>query len=595
MKYLRPFSNLILIISISASLAACGGDNNNISNSNNIPLQDLVIDVPSALVTPEYTLNGGLFALSEYNDGNFLLRDVTESSDQPFLGSSHFANPDPVRIVQGTYDVLYQHETGDSVPLNVDGLVQTTGLINSDQDLPIAVIAWLVTPSFKLNGGAFPVTEYDDARFYLKPATGGERIFLGNSHTANPDALWLMPGTYDVIYELETGGTNVPNNQSAVVMSGESITNSGILAVDVTMVDFSFDASLDSNPFPASQYQRAMFFLRNTSSGDLVELGVSYELPVRIRVIEGTYDIVYSHVQGDQLPANIDAVLESGVVIGSGGVSAKDIPITSVEITPSFTLNGGNFPVSEYNDGNFYLRGASPEDVLFLGASEDNSPDLVRVIPGDYDVLYRHETGTQVPQNANAELQTGVVLNADGPLPVPVTMISVSGMFTLNGNNFPADETESVQFLLRDAADVSDEFIFGFSDINNGAVKLIPGTYDVVIEHVDGDSVPQNVSRVVQSSVLLDSDQSLPVNATVKRIGPTFTLDGMDFPASIYQSATFYLRDNINNDQILLARSYNDNDEVIVVNGNYDVIYEHLFGEQTPQNTNSVVGSILVQ
>jgi hypothetical protein len=369
----------LLASGLLLTLTACGGDNNNISNSNDIPLQGLVIDVPSALVTPQYTLNGGLFAQSEYNDGNFLLRDVTESSDQPLLGSSHFANPDSVRIVQGTYDVLYQHETGDSVPQNVDGLVQTTGLINSDQNLPIAVIAWLVTPSFKLNGGAFPVTEYDDARIYLKPATGGERIFLGNSHTANPDALWIMPGTYDVIYELETGGANVPNNQSAVVMSGESITNSGILAVDVTMVDFVFDASLDGNLFPNSQYQRAMFFLRN-SNGDLVELGVSYELPVRIRVIEGTYDIVYSHVQGAQLPANIDAVLESGVVIGSGGVSAKDIPITSVEITPSFTLNGGDFPVSEYNDGNFYLRGASPEDVLFLGASEDNSPDLVRVI-----------------------------------------------------------------------------------------------------------------------------------------------------------------------------------------------------------------------
>ena len=185
----------LLASGLLLTLTACGGGDNNISNSNDIPLQGLVIDVPSALVTPQYTLNGGPFAQSEYNDGNFLLRDVTESSDQPLLGSSHFASPDPVRIVQGTYDVLYQHETGDSVPQNVDGLVQATGLINSDQDLTIAVIAGSVAPSFTLNGGAFPVTEYDDARFYLKPAAGGERIFLGNSHTASPDALWIMTGT----------------------------------------------------------------------------------------------------------------------------------------------------------------------------------------------------------------------------------------------------------------------------------------------------------------------------------------------------------------------------------------------------------------
>jgi len=587
----------LLASSLLLTLTACGGDNNNISNSNSIPLQGLVIDVASAVVTPQYKLNGGPFPQSEYNDGNFLLRGVTESSDLPLLGSSHFFSPDPVRIVQGTYDVLYQHETGDSVPQNVGNLVQTPEVISGDRALVTDVTAWSVTPSFTLNAGAFPQTEYDDARFYLQPSTGGERIFLGNSHSEFPDTVIVMEGTYDVIYELETEGATVPRNQSAVVMSGVNITSDQLpLLVPVTTGDIDFDATLDGDPFPGSQYQRAEFFLRNNSSGDLVELGISYELSSNppIPVIQGTYDIVYRHLQGDQLPANVDAVLESDVVIGSGRL-IKEISIAFADITPSFSLNGGSFPVSEYNDGNFYLRGESPEDVFLLGSSHSVNPAAVQVISGNYDVLYRHESGTQVPQNTNAQLQTGVVLDADGDLPVPVIMIGVSGEFTLNGNNFPADENESVQFLLRDAADVSDEFIFGFSDINNGAVKLIPGTYDVLIDHVDGDSVPQNVSRVVQSSVLLDSDQNLPVNTTVKRIGPTFTLDGMDFPASIYQSATFYLRDNINNDQILIARSYNDNDEVIVVNGSYDVIYEHLFGEQTPQNTNSVVGSILVQ
>jgi len=526
----------LLASSLLLTLTACGGDNNNISNSNSIPLQGLVIDVASAVVTPQYKLNGGPFPQSEYNDGNFLLRGVTESSDLPLLGSSHFFSPDPVRIVQGTYDVLYQHETGDSVPQNVGNLVQTPEVISGDRALVTDVTAWSVTPSFTLNAGAFPQTEYDDARFYLQPSTGGERIFLGNSHSEFPDTVIVMEGTYDVIYELETEGATVPRNQSAVVMSGVNITSDQLpLLVPVTTGDIDFDATLDGDPFPGSQYQRAEFFLRNNSSGDLVELGISYELSSNppIPVIQGTYDIVYRHLQGDQLPANVDAVL-SNVVIGSIRV-IESISIAFANITPSFSLNGGSFPVSEYNDGNFYLRGESPEDVFLLGSSHSVNPAAVQVISGNYDVLYRHESGTQVPQNTNAQLQTGVVLDADGDLPVPVIMIGVSGEFTLNGNNFPADENESVQFLLRDAADVSDEFIFGFSDINNGAVKLIPGTYDVLIDHVDGDSVPQNVSRVVQSSVLLDSDQS------------------------------------------------------------YDVIYEHLFGEQTPQNTNSVVGNILVQ
>ncbi|MBN4079463.1 hypothetical protein JYT26_02360 [Beggiatoa alba] len=598
----------LLTVGVVTGLMACGAPGGGNNTPEVIPLQTLVVNVLSTLVSPSYTLNGVEFDVSEYNDGNFVLRSTTSSDDFAVLGSSHDASPAAVRVVQSTYDVLYRHETGEGVPQNVDSPVQTGVAFNSDVALPIAVTAWQVTPSFTHNGLAFPLSEYDEGVFYLQPSAGGERIFLGNSHSASPDPVQVMPGTYDVIYSLETGGDLVPNNQGVVVDTVVVDTN-GALNVDVASVRFQFDARLDMGAFPASQYQKALFFLRNASTGDRVALGASFDLPITLSVVEGIYDIIYQHVQGDALPVNTDAILVSNIVIDDANPS-QTIDIITVAITPFFILDGNAFPEDEYNDANFYLRGVNnPNDEMFIGAS-DVAANVVRVISSDldidlgagvvtlgaYDVLYRHKSGAAVPQNVNAVVSTGITLNSDvSPFNVSVASVDVTGRFTLNRRNFPADASDSVQFLLR-GDDVNDVFLFGYSDISNEPVKLIsiPGadgyqTYDVIIDHLAGDAVPQNEMHIVDFNEVLNVDGVYGINITAWRIDPSFTLDSLAFAASIYQSATFYLRDTTTNKRIFLGHSYKDNNPVVVVRESYDIIYEHLNGDQTPQNTNSVL------
>lgn len=607
-----PFSVLwtgMATAMLAVGLVGCGSSgsgNDNVSVS--VPSQPVVINVSSALVTPEYTLNGGAFPISEYDDGNFVLRSTTSSGDVAMLGSSHDVSPAVVRVIQDTYDVLYQHETGDGVPQNVNTVVQANEVVSVDRALPVTVTAWLVTPTFAHVPAAFTASEYEDGVFYLRPAAGGEDIYLGNSHSAMPDAVLAMGGSYDVIYALETGGDLVPNNRAAIVAQGVGVNAATPLAVNVDSVRFQLNATLDGGAFPNSEYQSAEFFLRNTTTGDRVDLGASFEVRPPKFVTDGTYDVVYKHVKGNQLPVNTDAVIASSVLIGSGGVSNVTIDIESVAITPSFTLDGGAFPTSEYSDANFYLRGITNEnDVMLLGASEI-SPVAVRVISSDFDtdvgvgitamgayqVLYRHESGDDVPQNANAIVQNNATLNVDANLLVAVTSVNVTGTFTLNSNSFPSDASDSVQFLLRDASNDSDEFLFGFSDIANEAVKIIPGTYHVVMDHLDGDAVPQNEMHEVDFNNLLDVDtMDLPVNVTAVRVTPSFTLDGQAFPASIYQSATFYLREtHAPFNRIFLGSSYKSNDPVMVIQEDYDAIYEHLYGEETPQNTDNLLERI---
>jgi hypothetical protein len=586
-------------------LVACGGGSDALTAQPAVPTQPVAINVQSVLLTPSYTLDGGDFPISEYDDGNFMLRNTNEATDMALLGSSHDASPAAVRVIQGSYDVLFQHETGHGVPQNVSTPVQATGPLNANGPLAIALNSWTVSPTFQHNGGAFPVTEYDDGVFYLQPASGGEYIFLGNSHTAMPDAVQVQAGDYNVIYALETGGDLVPGNQQAVI---DTLNVSADLSpvIDVTSGRFTLNATLDTAAFPSSQYQQAEFFLRNAATGDMVELGSSTDLPIDQIVVAGTYDIVYRHVRGDQLPVNSDAVIAAGVVIDADGRSVS-LDIASVAITPAFTLDGGAFPASEYNDANFYLRSVSnPDDVMFIGAS-DVMPVAVRVIDsdfdtdvdgggvlfGNYDVLYRHETGKGVPQNANALVQSNQILNMDGALAIAITSVDITGTFTLNGNSFPNDASDSVRFLLRDSSNDSDEFPFGFSDIVNEAVKIIPGTYHVVMDHRDGDAVPQNEMHEVDFDNVLDEDVTLNVNVEAVRVEPTFTLDDMAFPASYYQRATFYLRErHAPFSLIFLGESYKDNAPVMVIKENYDAIYAHGSGEQVPQNINNNVGLV---
>jgi len=597
---------LLLIVLMVPGFVACGNAGNS-ETAPQVPVQSVVINVSSAQVTPAYILNGGVFAPDEYNDGDFVLRSTTSAGDTLILGSSRDVSPATVTVIQDTYDVLFRHETGNGVPQNVDTRVQADEVVTSDRNLSVNVLAWEITPSFMLNDSAFPPDEYDTGTFYLQPeAGGGERILIGSSYMA-PDPVQVMQGTYDVIYSLETGGDVVPNNQGAVVMAGVSINADDALDVNVASVRFQFDATLNSAAFPSSQYQKALFFLRNASTGDRVELGTSFELPVTLSVIKGTYDIVYQHVQGSELPVNTDAVVASSVTIDDENRSAT-VDIDSVAITPSFTLDDSNFPQDGYNDANFYLRVANNNnDVMFLGASE-TAPTAVRVISSDmdtdpgagelllgaYDVLYRHESGEDVPQNANAVVpgKSNIMLNSDQALPVPVTSVNITGRFTLNESDFPGDASDSVQFLLRDSSNDSDEFLFGFSDISNKAVKLIPGTYHVVMDHLDGDAVPQNKMHEVDFNNVFSEDQTLSVNVPAVRVDPDFTLDGQAFPVSIYQSATFYLRDFHSETRIFLGRSYKKNTPVMVIREDHKIIYEHLNGGQVPQNMNNTVGVV---
>lgn len=78
------------------------------------------------------------------------------------------------------------------------------------------------------------------------------------------------------------------------------------------------------------------------------------------------------------------------------------------------TLNGGPFPISDYDDAWIRLRDRVTGDLILLGNRHDQNY-LVNIVPGGYDVLYGSQTpGSIAPHNINAVLLENVPLLANG-------------------------------------------------------------------------------------------------------------------------------------------------------------------------------------
>lgn len=542
-------------------------------------VETLRIDVPSVTIKGDFLLNGSLFPGSIYQSGMIYLRD-SDGTNYTELGSTAYGSY-TLAVVPGTYDIIYTHQHGAEVPLNKNAVVTAGVTINADQVLDVNVASVSVRPRFTLNGEAFPTSIYESAEFYLQDSSGGEPIPLGDSYRAN-DPVVVMPGTYNVIYSHEHGSL-VPQNRNAIVAPEVTIDQEQVLAIDVTTVSLRSSYALNGDPFPSSIYDRATFYLGNLASDDIVMLGHSYDHYNSTIVIPGVYDVIYTHELGTQIPLNPNTVIISEVSIYSSQALAIDV--SAVSVTGEFSLNGESFPASIYESAEFYLQDSETNGLILLGKSSSTATPVL-VIEGTYDVVYRHFNGNDVPQNKQATIQRDVVVNEDGQiLAVDVSAVNITGQFSLDGDAFSSSIYESADFFLR-PTDGEEMILLGSSHLQGTPVSIVAGTYDVIYVHRNGSDVPQNKSKEIVSAMPLKNTQFLKVDVSTVSVRAVFSLNDEPFPASIYESADFYLADPASGDVIFLGSSYEEQPEAVsVIVGTYDVVYQIKYGEQLPQNT----------
>ncbi len=588
----NAYARLGLILFAGSLLAGCLSDDDPIQSPDYT--QDIAIDIETAAISGDFTLNTGSFPASICQRGQIFVRDA-QNLALTRLAETWGGGYAGIRIIKGTYDSVYGWLDGNLVPQNLQSTVATGAVIDADQVWDIDVPRVIVVPTFTLDGGAFPASPYESADFFLRPDGGSALIPLGRTHLQPADNVMVTPGTYDVIYSI-TAGELLPQNRSAVVMRSVDIaTPPHALNIDIrtAQVSGNWRLAVDGvlGTFPASVYEHGEFRLR-TDDGDSVSLGPTYTSIGAVRVITGTYDLVYRHIDGELVPKNYDAVILADRVLQTP-VVLLEATVDAWTAIPNLTLNGGPFPGSVYETAELLIRDQDTGAATLL-ANTHNPPDELLLVEGIYDTIYRHVGGTIVPQNKMAELDIDVVIDSVGEsLDIDVDAATVTGQFALNGAGFIQSPYEFAEFRLYPSGGGAG-IQLGDTYYDPEPVVIVAGDYDVVYTHVGGTLVPRNPHHVLLADQAYAADAVIDVNVLTRQVRPAFTLDGQAFPDAPFQQGDFYLRGNHMDDSVRIGSSNAAAETTVVIRGAYDALYRHVDGLSVPLNSESVVGAVQV-
>lgn len=441
---------------------------------------------------------------------------------------------------------------------------------------------------YRLQGGSPPKSEYDDAKLWLENASTGDRVLLGNTHDES-FAVRVTPGIYDIVYEVETPGELLPHN-ARVRLRKVALFGSLSQDIDIPVTRVAGSILVDGEVPPVSEYDDARILFRDHDTGAEVLVGNTHEGNYDVNLAAGTYDILYRvETPGPIMPHNDGAVLETLVVFGDA--ISHPIDIDSVPLSGEFTLAGAPPPASEYDDANVGLESATAGTVL-LGNTHDLDYEL-NVIPGDYQIVYMHETGTNVPQNQRARFGA-VPVTEGGVMAIDIPQVTISGALTINGELPPASEFDDAVVHLQGVG--NDDLVFLGNTHDGGyQVNVIPGSYDVYYaQETAGGTVPENKRARVLTGVNVDSDGVLDVDVQAVAISGAFMLGGELPPTSVYEDGSIYLRNTDTDDAVLLGNTHNGGYSAIVVPGEYELFYVQEVGGSVPSNQNAALNGVMI-
>jgi len=327
-----------------------------------------------------------------------------------------------------------------------------------------------------------------------------------------------------------------------------------------------------------------------TAGGDVVPLGTTSASSYSVRVVPGTYDLVYQGgTTGAAAPVNTAAKLRTVTIGDPAAITTLDIDVPSVLVTGTLKINGATF-MSTTDAGVLTLRNGT--DVVTLGSTSAGSYS-VRVVPGSYDVYYKStEQGPVAPHNFAAKLQSVVVAaGCTTVLDIDVPAAYISGTPKIAGAAV-ATVADAGTLSLRTGA--GDSVTLG-STTGPYLVKVVPGSYDVYYQSAaPGVTAPRNSLAKLQSVVVaatgnttVDIDvPSVVVSGTLKINGATV--------ASTADGGNLSLRTSAG-DIVALGNTATGSYSVRVVPGSYDAYYQSTAaGATAPRNTLSRLQPVAV-
>jgi len=272
--------------------------------------------------------------------------------------------------------------------------------------LNINMSSYQVSGDFTHNGNAFPGNVQNTGQIVFRDTATGIDNVLALTADGSYDHL-VVKAAYAIVYQ-HLQGEDVPQNKNAIINAGVIVKSPAIIDVNVVSRVFSVPVFHNGGLFPASAQQHGNILLRDLDSEDLVYFGKTSLQNLSKRIIPGSYDVYYSHLNGDDVPQNTMARIHEDFVVPPPGpmiqLDSDQIYVNSYQLSGQMLLNDAPMPATEYDDG--WLRLKREEDTVLLANTHDQSFQ-VRVVNQaewvDFQVHYElQDLGAKIPANEDA-------------------------------------------------------------------------------------------------------------------------------------------------------------------------------------------------
>ncbi|MBX7082671.1 MAG: hypothetical protein K1X88_25925 [Nannocystaceae bacterium] len=261
------------------------------------------IAIASATISGAFSVDGVPTPADANDDGVVQLRSA--DGGVAVLGNTAQGSYERV-VLAGSYEVHYVQDTaGELLPVNADAAIGKldTGDGVIDIDIPTVLVDGVIT----IGAGAPPDSDYDDGWIYLRDTETGDSVLLANTRSGGFATL-VVPGTYQLIYAVETAGGQVPINTEGVLLDTVQIDGDQALDVDVPVSALAGAiANVGGEPVGA---ERGSVYLAPVQGGARSLLGSTADAAFAKPVMPGRYLVRYgADVPGAVLPRNPDAPL----------------------------------------------------------------------------------------------------------------------------------------------------------------------------------------------------------------------------------------------------------------------------------------------
>ncbi|HEB90001.1 MAG TPA: hypothetical protein ENI85_10555 [Deltaproteobacteria bacterium] len=362
--------------------------------------QTVSLDLLAYTHAASVLVNGVPFPASPTQYGTISIESA-DGSDRVVLGPTYESLPQRY-LLAGSYVLVYEQVLGAaSVPLNTRAVVDPFITVDepspgrfvsvSNTDIPMSA----VTIDGTVNGNPFPASPTTYGNWVAVDDQGNETL-LGETFNSTL-ARNLVHGTYDIVYRWQIGGTDIPRNANARVVTNHPVSGPTTISFDVPMVELSVTTTQDGAPIPVSPTNYGTFELQGIDPADRFPFGSTLLGPtISGLLVPGDYDLIYNHANGAFVPQNTNAIILDDFNTADARVLGVDMPTT--RITPLHTLDGQSFPTGTGDSAALFLRSPSGGEVP-LGTTDEIALADEVVLDGTYAFEYEWMSGTQIPRN----------------------------------------------------------------------------------------------------------------------------------------------------------------------------------------------------